>query len=89
MSFSSIGASPSWGTSITTSFLTANGSPEQQYSLDPAYLSTANLGATFTCAAVNTSGVTKPLAGWITYTSGGGGGPSGRPTSGLIYPRLV
>jgi len=89
MSFSNIGASPTWGTLLTTPLITENGSPVQQYVLDTDSISIVNVGSTFTCAAVNTSGVTKPLAGWITYTDGGGGGPSGRPTSGLVYPRLV
>jgi hypothetical protein len=86
MSFSNIGASPAWGTLLTTSLLTENVTPERQYSMDSDYLSIVNVGSTFACAAVNTSGVTKPLAGWITYTSGGGGGPT-RPTSGFLYPR--
>jgi len=35
--------------------------------------------------AVNTSGISKPFSGWLTYTGGGGGGA--RPTTGMIYPR--
>lgn len=85
MSFSSIGANPTWGTLITAGLTIDYGSPEQQYTMDSTSISVANLGATLTCAAVNTSGITKPLAGWITYT-GGGGGPV-RPTSGFLYPR--
>lgn len=34
--------------------------------------------------AVNTSGISKPFSGWLTYTGGGGGA---RPTTGMIYPR--
>ena len=33
--------------------------------------------------AVDTSGMNKPLNGWLTY----GGGGSNRPSSGFIYPR--
>lgn len=35
---------------------------------------------------VDTSGMVKPFAGWITYTGGGGGGPT-RPGDGMLYPR--
>jgi len=34
--------------------------------------------------AVDTSGISKPFSGWLTYAGGGGGA---RPTTGMIYPR--
>lgn len=88
MSFSTIPANPTWGTLLTT----------QQYlsgditSFGTNLYSSAGLLAsslsTLGSGAVDTSGITKPFAGWITYTGGGGGGGgSTRPTSGMIYPR--
>ena len=49
----------------------------------------ANLGGSLQVLyspGVDTSGMVKPFGGWLTYTGGGGGGPT-RPTTGMLYPR--
>ena len=85
MSFSTITASPSWGTALTTQttvFEDLSVLPKRITSSENVL--TADLSV-LSSAAVDTSGISKPLAGWITYTGGGGG--STRPTTGMIYPR--
>lgn len=93
MSFSVIGANPAWGIVTTSNISSTPTKPSSNLGIYPGPssqdLAIVDVAATFSCAAVNTSGVNKPLAGWITYTDEGGGGPSGRPESGLVYPRLV
>ena len=86
MSFSTITASPSWGTALTTQtilFGDLSTLPKRITTSDN--IIAADLSVLFS-AAVDTSGISKPLAGWVTYTGGGGGG-STRPTTGMIYPR--
>lgn len=84
MSFSTITRDPSWGISGTQPCLTSATYPEAR-ALNTATHQLADLGAVLRLAAVDTSGINKPLAGWITYSGGGGG--STRPTTGMIYPR--
>lgn len=84
MSFSTVGANPAWGVVTTAPITTYNGVNLNVFGMDDDSLSIVDVGSTFTCGAVNTSGVNKPLSGWITYSGGGG---STRPTSGLLYPR--
>ena len=89
MSFSVIGANPSWGTAMSAAVGYPTGVPSNTISLDGDFMETANLGPVLDCAAVNTSGLVTPLGGWqLTFDSSGGGG-SQRPASGLVYPRLV
>ena len=87
MAFSIITADPTWGIPVTGSPVFREASPPPVapmfYEENPAV---ADLGAVVNLGAVNTSGMVKPFAGWITYTGGGGGG-STRPTSGFLYPR--
>ena len=86
MSFSTITASPSWGTALTTQTIVFGDlSVLPKWTTTTEGLLMADM-AVFSSAAVDTSGISKPLAGWVTYTGGGGGG-STRPTTGMIYPR--
>lgn len=88
MSFSVITANPSWGSALNTS---SNG--VAFYDNTEYYTTTYDQGSSYPSSlsalmsnAVNTSGIVKPLGGWVAYTEGGGGG-STRPVTGMIYPR--
>lgn len=87
MSFSPVTANPSWGTASSATFYKQTAPIDHishtVYNAAEGNTGLLSVGTTFLSAAFNTSGVTKPLAGWITYS---GGGPA-RPTSGFIYPR--
>ena len=89
MSFSNITADPAWGNLTTSDTVSFRGDSPGVPGLpfyDNGKTRYADLSATLTLAAVDTSGIVKPFAGWITYTGGGGGAPT-RPTSGFLYPR--
>jgi len=84
MSFSNVTASPSWGIEAAAPAVgRGTWTAGTSTAVDALNTKTADLEALF-CAAVNTSAMNKPFAGWITYSGGGG---STRPSSGFIYPR--
>ena len=87
MAFSNITADPAWGTlSSGQPVLQKVSNPPVRPLFDGLFFENADLGAVVNLGAVNTSAMVKPFAGWITYTSSGGGG-STRPASGMLYPR--
>ena len=92
MAFSTITADPTWGTPVTGTsapVLRIGNPPPIAPLFDGQNAMIADLGAVLGLGNVNTSGMVKPFAGWITYTGDGGGdgGGSTRPTSGMLYPR--
>lgn len=90
MSFSAIGADPAWGTAMTVPVGYPYGFTSDAIGIDALGMVQVNLGPVLECAAINRSGLELPAAGWqMEFTDTGGGGPSNRPTSGLVYPRFV
>ena len=90
MSFSVIGADPSWGTAMTTALGYPTSSPTNIIAVDSNRMEQVNLGPVLACSAVNKSGLNMPISGWqLSFSDTGGGGGSERPASGLVYPRLV
>lgn len=90
MSFSAIGANPSWGTAMTAAVGYPTGVPTNTIAVDGNRMEQVNLGAALACAAVNKSGLNTPINGWqLSFSGGEGPGGSPRPASGLVYPRLV
>ena len=86
MSFSAIGANPSWGTATTAGFGVREGVPETAIAIDGDTIQQANLGPVLACAAINRSGLTLPAGGWqLDFADSG----SARPTTGMLYPRKV
>ena len=73
MTFSTITADPTWGTLVDN---TPPAVPAPLPAPSPTFngdsTAIADLGAVVNLAAINTSGITKPTAGWITYNGIGG-----------------
>lgn len=89
MSFSAIGADPSWGTVLTADLGYPYGTPNYTISVEGNVMTQVDLGPVLQCAAIDRSGLNLPANGWQMSFSGGGGpgpGPT-RPTAGMLYPR--
>lgn len=90
MSFSVVGANPSWGTAMTAAVGYPYGFPDGTIGVDSSMMEQVNLGPVLACAAIDKSGLNTPIGGWqLSFVDPGGGGGSERPVSGLVYPRLV
>lgn len=73
MTFSTITANPTWGNLVdSTPPARLTPLPAISPSFGGDNTATADLGAVVNCAAINTSGITKPTTGWITYNGIGG-----------------